>query len=91
MEDPRLPHDETLIHRPVTLTTGTRKRQFPSILGSRSVPLEILPGDGSHHNQQVSLVTADGHTIEIIHGDPLDPNSIVPMTLVPSSEGNNFH
>lgn len=88
MDDPLRTHqhDEITGHRTVTLGGVNRRRQFPSILGSRAVPLEMLPGDGSHHGQQVSLVTADGHTIEILHG--LDPNSMsVPMTLVPSSEG----
>ncbi|XP_021948389.1 centrosome-associated zinc finger protein CP190 isoform X2 [Folsomia candida] len=83
MDDPRLPHDETLVNRVnMSFNTANRKRQFPSILGSRPVPLEILPGDGQ---QQVSLVTADGHTIEILHGG-LDPSMSVPMALVPSSE-----
>jgi hypothetical protein len=88
MDDVRFPHDEAFVNRAnMNLTNATvRKRQFPSILGRPSVPMEILPGDGQ---QQQVLVTADGHTIEILHG--LDHNSIsVPMTLVPSSEAESM-
>jgi hypothetical protein len=92
MDDPRLPLDESLANRPSTATVvQAKKRQFPSILGgTRTAPIEhveMLSSAESHgHGQTVSLVTADGHTIEILHG--LDPNTMsVPMTLVPSSEG----
>lgn len=88
IEEMDLPDDEALVNRgSINFNSPKfdRKRQFPSILSSRAVPLEILPSDGQ--DQQVSLVTADGHTIEILHHG-FDPNSMsVPMTLVPSSEG----
>jgi len=88
MDDPRLPQDDSLPQRSVS--APNRKRTFPSILaGTRHVGggnVEIMPHNNVEEGHQVSLVTADGHTIEILHG--IDPSTIsMPMTLVPSSEG----
>lgn len=88
MDDPRLPPDDTLIQR--GMNSPNRKRTFPSILAgpvARPPSMEILPHNSLEQGHQV-LVTADGHTIEILHG--LDPHSMsMPINLVPSSEGKS--
>jgi len=93
MEDPRLPADAEITARASSIA-NSKRRSFPAILSnsrstssnSMSGMVELISGELSDAGQPVSLVAADGSTIELLPG--MDAASIsVPVTLVPSSEG----